>query len=54
MQSQILKTAKSNYKSFKRNNPVKFSEQRDALLGTLIDIICKTEYPRFQLKLTIK
>lgn len=44
------KNAISKHKAFKSNHPKAFNEQRDKLLGRLVDLVAKTKYPKFQAK----
>jgi hypothetical protein len=44
------KNAIARYKSFKLDNPVAFNEQRNIMIGALIDLVTKTKYPMFQAK----
>ena len=38
------KNAIAKHKSFKLNNPKGFSEQRDKMVGALVDLVTKTKY----------
>lgn len=47
------KNAIAQHKAFKRNNPHVHEQERNTIIGKLVDLVVKTKYPLFQCRLIV-
>jgi len=48
------KAAIREHNFFKVNNPTVYREQKQSMLGKLVDFVVKTQYPKYQCKIVLE